>query len=179
MARHLSEPGTGYVDIVAADEPAVLQIAELLAQTWTSSGPPTVRHLPEQAAFTGRVHLDTSLPAPGKTRVLPADWVRYPFPPWGGRLDGAKPTCLRRRRNHQACERQAAEWPRGYGADDPGACWSHLSKDEQEECLRVRQMYREAFWALKEQHQQEAGHGRDERCSHCTWSPGTGPQPAF
>ncbi|MEV5605765.1 DUF6207 family protein [Streptomyces sp. NPDC052299] len=173
------EDHTGYVDIVAADEAAVLQIAALLSRTWASSGPPLLRHVPEQSAFTGRIHLDTSLPAPGRVRVLPDDWVRYTSPPWGGRLDGAKPTCLRRRRDHRACERQAAEWPRGYGADDPGACWSHLSQEEREECLRVRQAYENAFWALKERHRQEAGHGRDERCSGCSWSPQAGPRPAF
>ncbi|MEU5825850.1 DUF6207 family protein [Streptomyces sp. NPDC047803] len=167
-ARHLSGPGTGYVDIVAADEPAVLQIAELLARTWASSGPPMVRRLPEQAAYTARVHLDTSLPAPGRMRVLPRDWVRLPVPPWGGRLDGAKPVCVRRRSDHRPCGRQAAEWPRGYGAEDPGACWSHLDEEEREECLRVRQAYKNAFWALKEQHRREAGHSRDERCNDCT-----------
>ncbi|MCX4791887.1 DUF6207 family protein [Streptomyces sp. NBC_01221] len=169
---HLSGPGTGYVEIVAADEPTVRQIAELLSGTWTSSGPPAVRsagQVPGQAAFTGRVYLDTSLPAPGRTRVLPADWVRFPLPPWGGRVDGVKPTCLRRKKDHRACGRQAAEWPRGYGADDPGACWSHLTEEEQQECRRVRQAYRAAFWALKRRHQEEAGHGRDERCDGCTW----------
>lgn len=38
-------------------------------------------------------------------------------------------------------------------------CWSHLGEEEREERLRVRQAYEKAFWALKKQHGQEAGHG--------------------
>ncbi|WP_371933729.1 DUF6207 family protein [Streptomyces castrisilvae] len=166
-SRHLSGPGTGYVDIVAADEPALLRIAELLATTWASSEPPTARQLPGSAAYTARVHLATSLPAPGGTRALPSDWVRFPFPPWGGRLDDVKSTCVRRRNDQRVCGRQAAEWPRGYGTEDPGACWSHLDQEEREECLRVRQAYEKAFWALKKQHWREARHGRGERCNEC------------
>ncbi|MGA5869895.1 DUF6207 family protein [Streptomyces cinereoruber] len=179
---HLSGPGTGYVEIVAADEPTAREIAALLSGTWASSGPPVVRpvgHEPGRAAFTARVYLDTSLPAPGRTRVLPAQWACFPFPPWGGRVDGVKPTCLRRRKDHQPCGRQAAEWPRGFGADDPGACWSHLTEKEQQECLRAREAYRAAFWALKRRHQEEAGHGREDRCEGCTWPRGQRPPAAF
>ncbi|MFF2571172.1 DUF6207 family protein [Streptomyces sp. NPDC058084] len=179
---HLSGPGTGYVEIVASDEATVQQIAGRLSEVWASSGTPTVRQVgqvPGQEAFTGRLYVDTSMPAPGMTRVLPAEWVRFGYPPWGGRVDGLKPTCLRQRQDGRPCERQAAEWPRGYGADDPGACWSHLSKDEQAECLQVRQAYKAAFWALKRRHQEEAGHGQDERCDACTWRFGEAPPAAF
>ncbi|MFF5393317.1 DUF6207 family protein [Streptomyces sp. NPDC013012] len=110
---HLSGPGMGYVEIVAADEPTVRQIAALLSGAWASSGSPVVRQVghqqPEWAPFTTRVYLDTSLPAPGKTRVLPAQWACFAFPAWGGRVDGVKPTCLRRRKDHRPCERQAPE----------------------------------------------------------------------
>ncbi|WP_434598264.1 hypothetical protein [Streptomyces sp. A5-4] len=86
---------------------------------------------------------------------------------------------MRSRRNGTACERQAAEWPRGYGADDPGAYWSHLTEEEQQECLRVRQAYKSAFWALKRAHEQDAGHGRNERCQDCTWPFGKMPPAAL
>ncbi|MFH8886322.1 DUF6207 family protein [Streptomyces californicus] len=171
---HLSGPGTAYVDIVGADEATVRQIAELLSGTWTTSGSPAVQpagRMPGQASCCGRVYLDTTLPAPGKKRVLPADWVRFASPPWGARVDGVKATCLRRRKDGRACGRQAAEWPRGYGAEDPGACWSHLTKGEQQECVQVRQAYQEAFWAMKRSHQEEAGHSRNEWCDGCTLLP--------
>ncbi|MFF3731017.1 DUF6207 family protein [Streptomyces sp. NPDC002476] len=177
---HLSRPGTGYVEIVAHDEPTVRQIAEQLAGTWASSGVPVVRqatHVPGQAAYTARLYLDTSLPAPGKQRVLPADWVRLSTPPWGGRTDRGKPTCVRRRKDSRPCTRQAAEWPEGFGEADPGACWSHLSEEEREEALRVRKAYSAAFWALKEHHRAEAGHGRDDRCDDCAPLHGKAPSP--
>ncbi|MFE4336742.1 DUF6207 family protein [Streptomyces sp. NPDC056831] len=182
-AAHLSGPGTGYVEIVAYDEATVSQIAERLSGMWASSGTPAVQqvglgHVPEQVAFTGRLYLDTSLPSPGKTRELPPQWVRFGSPPWGGRVDGVKPTCTRQRKNGRPCGRQAAEWPRGFGEDDPGACWSHLRKHERQECLRVRKAYSAAFWALKRQHQEEAGHGSEERCDACTWRFEDVPPPA-
>ncbi|MEU3399437.1 DUF6207 family protein [Streptomyces filamentosus] len=179
---HLSGPGTGYVEIVAYDEETVRQIAGQLVGAWASSGTPLVRqvgHVPGQVAYTGRLYLDTSYPSPGQTRVLPADWVRFPSPPWGGRVDGLKPTCIRQRTGGRPCGRQAAEWPRGFGADDPGACWSHLSEEERQECLRVREAYRSAFWELKRRHQQEAGHTQNERCDGCTWRFGEAPPAAF
>ncbi|MFJ5851198.1 DUF6207 family protein [Streptomyces sp. NPDC092903] len=171
---HLSGPGTAYVDIVGVDEATVRQIVALLSGTWTTSGSPTVQsagHVPGQATCSGRLFLDTTLPAPGKKRVLPVDWVRFTSPPWGARTDGVKESCLRCRRDGQACGRQAAEWPRGYGAEDPGACWSHLTKDEQQDCVQVRQTYRGAFRAMKLRHQEEAGHGRNEWCDGCTLLP--------
>lgn len=171
---HLSGPGTAYVDIAGVDETTVRQIAELLSGTWMTSGPPAVqpaRYVPGQAPYSGRVYLDTTRPAPGKKRVLPADWVRFTSSPWGARPDGVKETCLRRRRDGRACERQAAEWPRGYGAEDPGACWSHLTKREQQECVQARQAYHEAFWAMKRRHQAEAGHSRNEWCDGCALLP--------
>lgn len=124
--------------------------------------------MPGQAAYTARVHLVTSLPAPGPGPGAAPRLGALARPAWGGQLDGAKPVCVRRRSDHRPCGRQAVEWPRGYGAEDPGACWSHLDEEEErEECLRVRQAYKDAFWALKELHWREAGHGRDEWCNDC------------
>ncbi|MFJ5817252.1 DUF6207 family protein [Streptomyces sp. NPDC093108] len=177
---HLSRPGTGYVEIVAHDAPTVRRIAAQLAGTWTSSGVPVVRqvgHLPGQAAYTGRLYLATLLPAPGTPRVLPADWVRLSTPPWGGRTDPRKPPCVRRRKGGQPCTRQAAEWPEGFGEADPGACWSHLSDEERKESLRVRKAYTAAFWAMKERHREEVGHGRDDRCDGCAPVYGQVPSP--
>lgn len=171
---HLSGPGTAYVDIVGVDETTVRQIADVLSGTWTTSGAPVVRsvgHVPGQAPLVGRVYLDTTLPAPGGERVLPADWIRFASPPWGARTDGVKATCLRRKKGLRPCGRQAAEWPRGYGAEDPGACWSHLTEGERQECTQVRQMYREAFWAMKRRHWDEAGHGRNDGCDGCALLP--------
>ncbi|MFJ1742634.1 DUF6207 family protein [Streptomyces microflavus] len=171
---HLSGPGTAYVDIVGADPATVRQIAELLSDAWRSSGAPAVRpsgQVPGQVAFAGRLYLDTTLPAPGKERVLPADWVRFASPPWGARTDGVKATCLRRKKGRHPCGRQAAEWPRGYGAEDPGACWSHLTEGEREVCRQIRDAYREAFWAMKRRHWEEAGHGRNDGCDDCALLP--------
>ncbi|WP_198422542.1 DUF6207 family protein [Streptomyces sp. QHH-9511] len=123
---HLSEPGLAVVEIVAQDEATVREVVERLTGSWASSGVPAVREggkVPGQRTFTGRVYVDIRMPAPGRTRKLPADWVRFHSPPWGGQLGTEKPTCLRNRADGRSCRRQAAEWPRGYGAEDPYSGW--------------------------------------------------------
>ncbi|MFE4829936.1 hypothetical protein [Streptomyces sp. NPDC056672] len=102
--------------------------------------------------------------------------VRFPFPPWGGRVSFGKPVCVRARKDGRPCVRQAAEWPEGYvDVADPGACPSHQTPAERDSCLRARKLYRAAFWELKAAHRDAAGHGRDETCTDCcpAGQPGT------
>ncbi|MGW7201025.1 DUF6207 family protein [Streptomyces chryseus] len=176
----VSEPGLAVVEILAGDMATLEAIAERLSGAWASSGSPVIVGMRGQGAVCGRVHLDVRLPPPGHVRKLPAEWVRFYAPPWGGRLGFDKPLCVRARRDCRPCTRQAAEWPQGYvEMEDPGACWTHLDETERHWCLRARQMYTEAFWAMKRAHQEAAGHGRDEQCGGCTWLAGEQPAAHF
>jgi hypothetical protein len=166
----VSEPGLAVVDIVAGDAATLQAIAERLAGAWASTGTPVDTEPAGDRAVRGRLHLDVRLPPLGVVRTLPADWVRFHAPPWGGRLGFEKPLCVRARGDGRPCTRQAAEWPEGFvEVDGLQACWSHLDAVEREWCLRAREAYRAAFWALKRAHWEAAGHDRNDRCDGCVW----------
>lgn len=176
----VSEPGLAVVDIVAGDAATLHAVAERLAEAWASTGVPVDHEAIGEGAVRGRLHLDVRLPPPSVVRTLPAGWVRFASPPWGGRIGLDKPLCVRARQDGRACTRQAAEWPEGFvEVDDPGACWSHLDAAEREWCLRAREAYRAAFWELKREHWKTAGHDRNDLCEGCTWPSGERPDASF
>ncbi|MFG3336955.1 DUF6207 family protein [Streptomyces tendae] len=176
----VAEPGLAVVDIVAGDAATLQAIAERLAGSWASTGVPIDTRPAGQRAVRGRLHLDVRLPPPGVVRTLPADWVRFASPPWGARLGFEKPLCVRARQDGRPCTRQAAEWPEGFvEVDGLQACWSHLNAVEREWCLRARETYRAAFWALKQAHWEAAGHDRNDHCEGCVWPSGGMPAASF
>ncbi len=128
------------VEVLATDEEMLQQVTAGLAGRALGDlrRRPVVSRVPGQLGVSGRLYLDVRRPV-GRRRELPAEWVRFVSPLWGGRVPEVKPDCIRARANGISCTRQAAEWPAGFVEDvDPGACWSHLDEGGSGSCTEVR-----------------------------------------